>query len=174
MYNIEVSEEANEVNQEEHNMEQEIPRTFKLDELRQKGVHKSGYDNLAGMKLDNDRNTDILDQPLQEDVDEETNNHNQNEHYQQHTPTGLEIGRLLLTRTSRRQRNFSMVNGDVSEAEVMEANGSVESIIDWAEKSKLDPGQRRAFEIFASTFILTFFNDPQKVQFQKTHTPFSI
>jgi len=41
----------------------------------------------------------------------------------------------------------------------LEANGSVHSIIDWAKKAKLDKEQRRAFEIFAGTFVLSFFDD---------------
>jgi len=40
---------------------------------------------------------------------------------------------------------------------VLETNGSARSIIDWAEKARLDRGQRRAFKIMASTFVLSFY-----------------
>jgi predicted ATPase len=41
----------------------------------------------------------------------------------------------------------------------MEANGSVQSIIDWTKNAKLDERQKRAFEIMTSCFVLTFYTD---------------
>jgi hypothetical protein len=40
---------------------------------------------------------------------------------------------------------------------LIEANGSIQSILDWATKSQLNSGQHRAFEIFVGTLIFTFF-----------------
>jgi hypothetical protein len=43
----------------------------------------------------------------------------------------------------------------------MNANGSPESIIRWGEMTKLDnDGQQRAFEVICSTFVLSYFEDP--------------
>ena len=46
---------------------------------------------------------------------------------------------------------------NISLSMMLEANGSVKSILDWAQKAGLDHQQRRAFEIFAGTFVLSFF-----------------
>jgi polynucleotide 5'-kinase involved in rRNA processing len=40
-----------------------------------------------------------------------------------------------------------------------EASGTSLSITNWARLAKLDKNQRRAFEVFASSFVLTFFRD---------------
>ena len=42
---------------------------------------------------------------------------------------------------------------------VIQANGTAESIAEWGKKGQLDQGQRQAFEIMTSTFVLTFYND---------------
>jgi thymidine kinase len=42
-----------------------------------------------------------------------------------------------------------------------QANGSALSITNWARLAKLDPEQTRAFEVFAASFILTFFRDAE-------------
>jgi hypothetical protein len=43
-------------------------------------------------------------------------------------------------------------------AKVSDANGSLDSIFEWAEAAKLDLLQRRAFEIVLCAFLLTFFD----------------
>ena len=65
----------------------------------------------------------------------------------------------MLSRTSTRRRSFKDITKTNSEIEVLEANGSVRSIIDWAKKANLDEGQKRAFEILAGSFVLTFYNE---------------
>ena len=71
--------------------------------------------------------------------------------------------KILLQRTARRpiqqtNRNPDMVNTRQHSASLLkEANGSIESIFDWAIKKKLDKPQRRAFEVFCATYILSFY-----------------
>ena len=42
-----------------------------------------------------------------------------------------------------------------------EASGTALSITNWARWAILDKDQRRAFEVFASSFVLTFFFDAE-------------
>ena len=42
---------------------------------------------------------------------------------------------------------------------MLKANGSVRSIIDWANKAKLDEGQKYPFKIFAGSFVWTFYSE---------------
>ena len=63
----------------------------------------------------------------------------------------------MLTRTCRRGRTFKEITKSDKEVQLLEANGSVRSILDWAKKAELDSGQKRAFEIFAGSFVLTFY-----------------
>lgn len=44
-------------------------------------------------------------------------------------------------------------------SQVLLANGSAKSIINWAETSGLDSAQKRAFEVIISAFLLTFYDD---------------
>ena len=70
---------------------------------------------------------------------------------------------VLRTRRARRLIDLSEPPTDhtaiglTSAVIVLEANGSVQSMFDWAEKFKLDREQRRAFEIFCATFVLSFY-----------------
>jgi len=61
-------------------------------------------------------------------------------------------------RTARHQRTFEEITGHNKQIEVLEANGSVKSIMDWAVKAKLNSQQHRAFEIFVGTFVLSFYS----------------
>jgi hypothetical protein len=45
---------------------------------------------------------------------------------------------------------------------VLQANGSANSIIDWGIKARLDPQQRRAFEVITGSFVLSYFRTAPK------------
>ena len=66
---------------------------------------------------------------------------------------------ILLSKTTQRKRTFPGLAKDKPPVLVKQANGSVASIIDWAKAAGLDNGQRRAFEIVAGTFVLSFYCD---------------
>ena len=72
--------------------------------------------------------------------------------------------KILLERTSRRLCSENTVGGEQETNGVMllEANGSVESSLDWANHKKLDKGQRRAIEIFCATYVITFYEEAQE------------
>ena len=64
---------------------------------------------------------------------------------------------LLLTKgTCRRRAQVFKYNEDV---EVIDATGSVESILHWAQGAKLDALQERAFVAIVASFLLTFYDD---------------
>ena len=46
--------------------------------------------------------------------------------------------------------------------QLCDANGSAISIIEWGCKCNLDNHQRRAFEVIAASFVLTYFKDAGK------------
>ena len=141
-----------------------IPHNFKVDTLRQKGVLKCGYELLAEMKTGPESPTTVYEQQHQQQQRPSNSTQSNSDNATnsgdaigfQKAPDQREIGRLLLTRTSRRSRDFFNINKCADAVEVPEANGSVESITGWAETAKLDAGQKRAFEVVAGSFVLTF------------------
>jgi len=138
----------------------DIPTTLNLDTLRQKGVHKSGYESLAMMNpnYSNEQVFEVLPPTYQNRGDngaEDVENHSAS---RQPDPSRQDIVNILLTKTTRRSRSFKDIVGSNDNVSVLEANGSANSIIDWARKAGLDRWQRRAFEILTGTFVLTFYN----------------
>ena len=57
-----------------------------------------------------------------------------------------------MTKTTKKKHKLGK-NGTKN---ISQANGSVQSIIDWAVKYKLDLKQRRVFEMIIGSFLLTF------------------
>ena len=71
-------------------------------------------------------------------------------------PRGKDVVSLLVYKTTRKTRTFKEITGSDKQVEVLEANGSAKSIIDWSRKANIDKQQQRAFEIMTSSFILTY------------------
>jgi hypothetical protein len=143
----------------------ELPRSIRLDSIRQKGRDKCGYKCLARMKMKNvdtedaffeheESGTQLLD-VAEDGVADDTR-------LSSPSPSKHDIITVLLNKTRRRRRTFEEITKSKRCVKVLEPNGSVTSIIDWARKAKLDRGQRRAFEIIVSTFILTFYSDAEQ------------
>jgi hypothetical protein len=65
-----------------------------------------------------------------------------------------DIVKVLLRRTQSKARP-KVFKGN-KEAKVCDANGTAESIREWAEAAKLDARQKRAFEAITASFLLTF------------------
>jgi len=138
-----------------------LPASVSFRQLRQKGRHKCGYERLAKMtatlapSLSTFVATDLTYEgalPRSNQTDDEGSP------FPRGLPTKSDIVKLLLERRTRRQRSFSDISGSNEPVDVLEANGSVQSILDWAREAKLDSGQKRAFEVFASTFVLSFYS----------------
>jgi len=73
--------------------------------------------------------------------------------------TKQEIIAVLLRRSQSRARESVFKYNKT--AKVGDANGSVESILEWAEAACLDPIQKRAFECIIASFLLTFFDESE-------------
>ena len=146
-------------NQSRQPNQNNIPDSFDLSSIRQKGTHAGGYEHIANLNDDNNAHISAvevgMDSYTEAIHDEEESNTNSTNTI----PTKKDLVAILLTKTARRVRSFPGMSTQEKEIKVMEANGSVKSIIDWAKKAKLDRGQRRAFEIFVGTFVLSFFRD---------------
>ena len=77
-----------------------------------------------------------------------------------YVPTRKEIVKVLIQNVSRSKQVLIHVQNNKSKKQsVLQPNGSARSIVNWSIKAKLDPEQRRAFEIITSSFVLSFFSD---------------
>ena len=135
-----------------------IPATLTLDTLRRKGRANAGYESLASMCRSASAHNRIWESsPVLADASEHAADAT-GDSRESHTPNLRDLGRLLLTRTRRRVRNFYHVSTSAPPVTVLEANGSVASILDWAKRAGLDLGQKRAFEICVGSFVQTFYS----------------
>ena len=138
----------------------DVPVKLDLTPLRDKGSHKCGYEC-----LDHADTMHYQDKPLHETltgtegapVPNEAQNESMLE--EDRMPGKADLVKVLIQRRQRRRRTFQDIIGSEEPVDVLEANGSVKSIMDWSCRAQLDKGQRRAFEIMTSTFVLTFYED---------------
>jgi hypothetical protein len=141
------------------------PEKVNLAGLRNKGSDKCGYNCLTGMRvgeMDNDALLFDIEQSVNVNVGEENESHAEEDSPAcGNNPSRHDVVTVLLTRTSRRQMSFQEITKSQEVVSLLQANGSVRSIIDWAVKAKLDREQRRCFEIILGTFILTFYGKPE-------------
>lgn len=85
-------------------------------------------------------------------------------------PTGRDLVGVIATHRGVRHRHFSTLQPNES-VSTRNPNGSASSIVDWARKSGMDAMQQRTFEVLASTFVLTFFDDAGVQQGQQPEMP---
>jgi PIF1-like helicase len=73
-----------------------------------------------------------------------------------------DLVKILVSKRNRRRRTFEQITKSSKQVDVLQANGSVRSIMDFAIKARLDKKQRRAFEVIVGTFVLSFYpkDDP--------------
>ena len=138
--------------------EEIIPSSMCFNEIKQKGSKRCGYELPTRITVSEDDSADpfIVVPSVEDSTSNNTsgiNSNNENRVYRN------ELVRLLLTKVHRRARSFSQITGKDKSFDVLDANGSAESIIDWAKKASLDRQQRRAFEIITSAAILAFHGD---------------
>ena len=137
------------------------PGEVNLAPLRNKGSEKCGYNCLSGMRvgeMDNLKSLLHIEEKVNENMDDQDENNGEEDSVASVTnPSQHNVVTVLLSKTSRRQMSFQEITKNEEVVSLLEANGSVRSIIDWAVKAKLDREQRRCFEIIMGTFILTFY-----------------
>ena len=150
---------------------QKIPEQMLMKNQKQAGKFRCAQSCVARMTGERIQNFfSTVNSQQQENASEQANTSNPPvRKYRQQ-----DLIRVFLVRRTRRQ--FTGHSTEISESAIdrtvtrgrssdmlLEANGSVQSIFDWAEKRKLDKEQRRAFEIFCATFVLSFYTEcPQE------------
>eukprot|EP00978_Attheya_sp_CCMP212_P023253 scaffold70814_cov54-Attheya_sp.AAC.1 len=147
LHMLEIETEDSDSSQKDATMMGDLPKQINLEYTKQKGTFKCGYELLAHMSM------------TQEYVESDNAE-------PQRSPSQQNIVSLLITRTTRRRRTFQQITKRTELVNVLEANGSVVSIIDWAQKAKIDRAQRSAMEVILGTFILTFYRDAPEHEFR--------
>ena len=131
-----------------------LPKHFSIDNIQMKGDHRCGYDNLCPVSV-GELSTDII-QPEQHPPRQNTPN-TVYEPTEGYLPTKRDLVSLLLSKRQVRTRKFqTKLNDREEELPIPEANGSRWSIRKWAKLAGLDAEQTCAFQIFCSTFVLSF------------------
>jgi hypothetical protein len=135
-----------------------IPQSISFQNIRQKGCERCGYECLAQMQTSaHDPHASIVEVGT-ERHDLADGSSKPCSTVQDKPPTFHDIVKVLINRKTRRCRTFQAIStNDSAMVTVLEANGSAESVVDWARQANLDRDQRRAFEIIICTFLLTFF-----------------
>lgn len=138
-----------------------LPESLNFAPMRQKGRHEAGYRHLAGMQTTNPAGTSAFQVTGDTFMEAEETEGNLDGDVNQIPPKRKDLVSILCSKNSRRTHNFADIITNSKPVKLLEANGSVRSIIDWAKKARLDRQQRRAFEILAATFVLSFYNDAE-------------
>ena len=134
-----------------------VPKSFELNALKQRGAYMCGFEYLGKLprvpltSFDNCFGIQTMAYPQ---IDPELD---ADDIAPSVEPTQKDIVQILFTRVSRRSQSFAEILNTETDLDILEANGSARSIIDWARKLRLDPEQKRAFEIITVTFVLTFY-----------------
>ena len=146
-----------------------LPESLNFDEIKFRGSHQGGTDNVACYNKILEITDFLKEERLNEsnDIALETDQSNVDD-LNNCVPTKNEIIRLLLQRIQIRKRSFEDITGLNEEVEILTANGSVCSIISWAKGANLDKGQRRAFEVLCSHFVLSFYDDADSLPGKNT------
>ena len=140
------------------NVDGGIPDSVDPAPIKNLGTHCSGYECLSQLTINEDLRHDFISNA--EDIPSSNTNANTDEAFNHGTiPTCKDVAYLLMTKTARRTRKFAEISRTKKPVSVLQANGSSKSIVDWANKSGMDKYQRRAFEIFVATFVLTYHKD---------------
>jgi hypothetical protein len=140
-----------------------MPTNLNLNRIRNKGAYFCGQQKLCEIPIQkrepndnttnfiitsNINNPEILDTPIE----------NPEEHQEPKKPNFKTILGVLMEKVGTGCNRMFFEQ----EMKLPEANGSALSITNWARLAKLDPEQTRAFEVFAASFVLTFFRDAEK------------
>ena len=151
--------------------ESSFPESLNCKQIRMKGELECGYEKLARMKPKFDESRPVfetspaepedLQPPSNDGVGNDGANSGGEERPSQRLPNRSDLVTIMLTKTTRKCRTFEHITKKKDEVRVLPANGSIDSILDWPRKAGLDDRQCRAFEIFAATFVLTFYKDAE-------------
>jgi hypothetical protein len=141
----------------------DLPSRLCFRALKHKGTFECGSKGLAEIPLEDFSVTDFLFSPSLPDTannqsqrDIQNSRHATDEQSTTNYPSRRDIVKVIVQHTERRQFNVTTSENPVFRCD---ANGSAISIIDWGKSLDLDIDQQRAFEVIASSFVLTFHKD---------------
>ena len=167
-------EELDRDNEEDEPDPEGVPTSLHVKKLKDKGRKQCGYRGLCHLAIPSDisscqsltsmvydTNGEFLDTGS-EDVSLNT--------AVKDIISKNDIVRIVMQRTNRITRSFKDISGRGDDVDVLEANGSVDSIFDWAKKAGLDQQQRRAFEIIIGHFLLTFVLEAVSSSMDEPHS----
>ena len=146
-------------NEEDDIQECGLPKSLNLRPMRHKGVYGAGYEHIAKMQSNPEAHTRAYQATDNTFMAQEAGADDNAEELPQQPPKKKDLVSILRTKNNRRTYSFADIIKNSKPVSLLEANGSVHSIIDWAKKANLDREQRRAFEIFVGTFVLSFYDD---------------
>ena len=139
-----------------------VPSSISFKSVQLRGSYRCGTDQLCNLpyQYSDQATSPFLPLDSTDAVDLDGNNVDEDElniMEMPPIPSPTDIVHVLLQRNCLSPERSIQVMA--SSKRLAEANGSALSICAWAEKTGLDSEQRRAFEVFAGSFVLSFFND---------------
>lgn len=132
----------------------DIPTKFDGKTIKGIGSHMAGYEYLSQITLPREYSRDFI--TCQDNTSDGQTTANESRSRSGPNPRQRDVAYLIINRRSRKTRTFVDITKSQTPLQIMEANGTAASILDWAKQSGIDKYQRRAFEVFCATFVLTF------------------
>jgi PIF1-like helicase len=132
-----------------------LPQSYNCDDIRNKGRDDCGTSRLPDFTKNIIPTTNdfcISNTPSTLDPSTQTRDKYRT------SPTQTDLVSILFTHKDKQRRSFTDITGQKNRVSVYKPNGSAKSIVDWAKKSNFDSNQRRAFEVIAGSFVLSFYD----------------
>ena len=157
------------------NDEHTIPSQLDFSPIMEKGSKQCGFDKVVDVSPSKSGPTALprqfirTRQQMSQPSDQKSAPDNRQQHFRaRQMKSRTQLVQTILNFKRLRSRSFPTFATGQESVRVKQANGTAASIIDWAKKAKLDKKQMRTFEILASSFVLTFYDDAYKNDVQNT------
>ena len=163
-----------------NNETQEQISSFNLELIRDKGLHRCGYQGLPNeINVDTTNNEFISNQNLQNE-NSASDEQNRTDNIVPDDITAETLYSVMISSKTRvitipgdpdNDEQTTSENNRQSEAnEVVNANGTAESVLEYAKMKKLDREQKQAFALIIANFILTFIHQIEESCPRETST----
>ena len=153
-----------------------IPQIFDLQELRNKGAHKCGYENLCNFQYSGDDN--VLVEIEEEEAGQDSSRISSTGENEYPKITIESMYRVLITTVQRKVDISSRAidnesvheskSASTNEVVKLEATGTVESMKLRAKQAHFDNNQRKAFLMMLSHFVLSYIEEVEEHTQQST------
>ena len=148
-----------------------IPETYNCQEIRSNGGHKCGFSKLPDFNTityPSETNFCINDAGFTYD------DFTQPTCTARLPPNQQQLMEVIFTHNGQQQQSFGKITGQTDSVSVHKPNGSSKSIVNWAEESKLDNNQQRAFEVITAAFILSYYENAVEVREARSQCKFEM